>query len=140
MVEANRRKAAFLVHAAAALGLSQVEVIARRAEDAGRDPKLREHFDAAVARALAPMAVLAELCLPLVRVGGSLLAMKTAAADEVSDAQEAIARLGGTVEGLVAAPSDLRTWGQIVIVRKVKPTPAAYPRRPGVPNRRPLGK
>lgn len=140
LVEANRRKAAFLVHATAALGLSQVKVVPRRAEDAGRDPELRERFDAAVARALAPMAVLAELCLPLVRVGGTLLAMKTAAADEVRDAEAAIVELGGLLEELVDAPSDLRTWGQIVVVRKVTPTPAAYPRRPGVPNRRPLGK
>src|ERR1700694_1074231 len=67
LVEADQRKAAFLVQACAALGLDDVEVLARRAEDTGRDPRYRERFDVAVARALAPMPVLAELCLPLVR-------------------------------------------------------------------------
>ncbi|HYW26632.1 MAG TPA: 16S rRNA (guanine(527)-N(7))-methyltransferase RsmG, partial [Terriglobales bacterium] len=74
LVESDRRKAAFLVHAAARLALD-VEVVADRAEAAGRGP-LRESFDVAACRALAPMPVLAELCLPFVRVGGRLLAMK----------------------------------------------------------------
>src|SRR6266571_3192528 len=73
----DQAKAAFLVHACAALALEHVEVVARRAEDAGRDPAIREAFDVAVARALAPLQVLVELCMPLVRVGGRLLAQKT---------------------------------------------------------------
>src|SRR4029077_5587929 len=81
LIEADQDKAAFLVHACAALGLDGVEVIARRAEEAGHDPRLRESFDLAVARALAPMPVLAELCLGLVRVGGRLLAQKTEGED-----------------------------------------------------------
>src|SRR6266853_4321670 len=68
LVEADQAKAAFLVRACAALGLRDVEVVARRAEEVGRDPRFRESFDVAVARAVAPMRVLAELCLPLVRV------------------------------------------------------------------------
>ena len=77
LVEADQSKAAFLVKACAALGLDGVEVLARRAEDVGKDPLYRETFDVAVARALAPMPVLAELCLPLVRVGGRLLAAQS---------------------------------------------------------------
>jgi 16S rRNA (guanine527-N7)-methyltransferase len=77
LIEADQDKAAFLVHACAQLALDGVEVVARRAEDAGHDPRLREAFDVAVARALAPLPVLAELCLGLVRVGGRLLAQKT---------------------------------------------------------------
>src|SRR3981081_1111521 len=77
LLEANQRKAAFLVQAAATLGLSGVEVVARRAEDAGHDPRHREAYDFALARALAPMPVLVELCLPFVAVGGRPLAMKT---------------------------------------------------------------
>src|SRR5713226_7599152 len=69
LIEADQAKAAFLVHACAALGLENIHVVARRAEDAGHDPALREAFDVAVARALAPLPVLVELCLPLVRAG-----------------------------------------------------------------------
>ena len=137
LVEADHAKAAFLVRACAALGLRDVEVLARPAEDVGRDPLYRESFDAAVARALAPMPVLAELCLPLVRVGGRLLAQKTARED-LERATNAIETLGGALNRVVAAPSDARRAGTVVIVDKLRPTPATYPRRPGVPTRKPL--
>ena len=137
LVEADQAKAAFLVRACAALGLRDVEVLARRAEDVGRDPLYRESFDAAVARALAPMPVLAELCLPLVRVGGRLLAQKTARED-LERATNAIETLGGALNRVVAAPSDARRAGTVVIVDKLRPTPARYPRRPGIPARKPL--
>ncbi len=137
LVEADQAKAAFLIRACAALGLREVEVLARRAEDVGRDPLYRETFDVAVARALAPMPVLAELCLPLVRVGGRLLAQKTDRED-LSVAQRAIDTLGGAINGVLAAPSSVRSAGTVVVVDKVRPTPAAYPRRPGIPSRRPL--
>src|ERR1700730_5196802 len=87
LLEANQRKAAFLVQATAKLGLADVEVVAQRAEDAGRDPRHREAYDFALARALAPMPVLVELCLPFVAVGGRLLAMKTDAAAEAESAR-----------------------------------------------------
>jgi 16S rRNA (guanine527-N7)-methyltransferase len=137
LVEADQTKAAFLVQAAARLGLSGVEVLARRAEDVGRDDRYRERFDAAVARALAPMPVLAELCLPLVRVGGRLLAQKTDL-DEVEAARHAIALLGGALESVQRAPSTARHSGVVAVVAKVSPTPDAYPRRAGVPSRKPL--
>ncbi len=133
LLEADRRRAAFLVHAAARLGLD-VSVVAERAETAARGP-LRETFDLAVCRALAPMPVLVELCLPLVRPGGRLLAMKTA--PERADA--ALAALGGGPVVAHAAPSAARERGVVLEVAKVAATPAAYPRRPGVPSRRPLG-
>ena len=133
LLEADRRKAAFLVQAAALLDLD-LEVVAERAEVAGRG-HLREAFDLATSRALAPMPVLAELCLPFVRVGGRLLAMKS----EVEDAARAIAVLGGGEQSVIPAPSRARHRGVIVVVRKLSPTPAVYPRRPGVPAKRPLG-
>jgi 16S rRNA (guanine527-N7)-methyltransferase len=143
LVEADRRRAAFLVHAAAELGLD-VEVVAERAETAGRSP-LRERFDVAVCRALAPMPVVAELCLPLVRVGGRLLAMRAAARDaggddrdEWGEAGAAAALLGGGAITIHAAPSAARARGMVAEVPKLAGTPAAYPRRPGVPSRRPL--
>ena len=133
LLEADRRKAAFLTQAAALLGLD-LEVVAERAEIAGRGD-LREAFDLATCRALAPMPVLAELCLPLVRVGGRLLAMK----GEVEDAARAIAALGGGDPVVIPAPSAARRRGVIVVVPKLSPTPAMYPRRPGVPSKRPIG-
>jgi len=137
LVEADHSKAAFLVQACVALGLRDVDVVARRAEDVGHDPLYREVFDVAVARALAPMPVLVELCLPLVRVGGRLLAQKTEKED-VEAARHAIEVLGATLVGSSAAPSEARRRGTVVIVEKVRTTPDAYPRRPGVPSRKPL--
>jgi 16S rRNA (guanine527-N7)-methyltransferase len=137
LIEADQSKAAFLVQAAARLVLNDVEVVGRPAEEVGRDPLYRESFDIAVARALAPMPVLAELCLPLVRVGGRLLAQKTEKED-VSAAIHAIELLGGSLAAVAAAQSEARSEGTVVVVRKVAATPAQYPRRPGVPRRRPL--
>jgi 16S rRNA (guanine527-N7)-methyltransferase len=137
LIEADQAKAAFLVHACAALNLVGVEVVARRAEDAGHDPRLREAFDVAVARALAPMPVLVELCLPLVRVGGKLLAQKTSGEDPAL-AAHAIELLGGELSGVLTAPSAARNAGTVVVIDKARPTPTRYPRRPGVPARRPL--
>ena len=137
LVESDQDKAAFIVRASAALGLEDVEVLAKRAEEVGQDPRYREAFDVAVARALAPMPVLAELCLPLVRVGGRLLAQKTANED-LQKAAPAIDVLGGALNRVVAAPSAIRGVGTVVIIDKIRPTPAAYPRRPGVPERKPL--
>jgi 16S rRNA (guanine527-N7)-methyltransferase len=137
LIEADQDKAAFLVHACATLGLSRVEVVARRAEEAGHDPRLREAFDAAVARALAPLPVLAELCLPLVRVGGRLLAQKTESEDP-RVAGHAIELMGGALAAVHPSPSGARRSGTVVVVEKVRPTPAIYPRRPGVPARKPL--
>src|ERR1700737_4938935 len=100
LVEADQDKAAFLVAACAALGLQGVEVLARRAEEVGQDPLYRETFDLAVARALAPMPVLAELCLPLVKVGGRLVAQKTDSED-VDGAGRAIEAMGGVLNAVV---------------------------------------
>jgi 16S rRNA (guanine527-N7)-methyltransferase len=137
LVEADQTKAAFLVKACAALGLDGVEVLARRAEDVGKDPLYRETYDVAVARALAPMPVLAELCLPLVRIGGRLLAQKTESED-LDIAAHAIEILGGKLNRVVAAPSASRRQGTVVIIDKIRTTPTAYPRRPGAPSRKPL--
>lgn len=137
LIEADQAKAAFLVGACAALGLQDVEVLAKRAEEVGQDPLYRESFDVAVARALARMPVLAELCLPLVKVGGRLLAQKTETED-LAGAAHAIDAVGGALNRMVAAPSAARGSGTVVIVDKVRSTPPTYPRRPGVPTRNPL--
>lgn len=102
-----------------------------RAEDAGRDPALREQFDYAAARAVADLGVLAELCLPFVKVGGCFLAMKGPDCDgEVEQARPLIKTLGGTVEELCAYTiPHTDVVHRVVRVRKTALTPAQYPRR-----------
>lgn len=131
LIEADRRSAAFLVHAAALCGATRVSVVARRAEEVGHDPGQRESHDVAVSRATAPAAVLCELALPLVRPGGRLLALVGDAAQDATRCAVAAAALGGgTPEALGVG---------ILRVAKVAPTPAWFPRRSGVPARHPLG-
>ncbi|MFI5283941.1 MAG: 16S rRNA (guanine(527)-N(7))-methyltransferase RsmG [Candidatus Dormibacterales bacterium] len=137
LIEADQAKAAFLVQACATLGLLGVDVVALRAEEAGRDSRYRERFDVAVARALAPLPVLVELCLPLVRVGGRLLAQKTQT-ESVAAADRAMELLGGRLVQVAEARSTARETGTVVVIEKIGPTPDMYPRRPGVPSRKPL--
>ena len=135
LLEADHRKAAFLAHAAARLGID-VEIVSERAEVAAHGP-LRECFDAATSRALAALPVAAELCLPFVRVGGRWLAM--AADVDVEAARAALEELGGATPHVVPAASAVRERGVVVVVEKARPTPDRYPRRPGVPGKHPLG-
>lgn len=111
-----------------------------RAEDAGRDPALRESFDLAVARAVAPVNVLAELTLPLVRVGGRALFMKGPGLDgELKAAERALGLLGGRVERVVALTVPGRDWDhRAAWIVKDSPTPDRYPRKAGMPNKRPI--
>lgn len=141
LVEANRRRAAFLAQAARELGLPQVMVVAARAEEVGQDPRHRERYHLVVSRAVAPLPVLLELCLPLVRLGGQALAYKGPEAEaELARSAAALAALGGRVAEVrpLALP---RGMGErrLVLVAKERPTPARYPRRPGMPAKRPIG-
>jgi 16S rRNA (guanine527-N7)-methyltransferase len=140
LLEATGKKAEFLQAVVQRLHLSGVEVINTRAEEAGQSPVHRERYDLALGRALAGMATLAELTLPLVRVGGTVIAQKgedpTA---EVEAARKAIAALGGQVREVIpAAVPGLDAARHLVVLEKVAPTPAKYPRRPGIPAKRPL--
>lgn len=111
-----------------------------RAEDVGRMAAEREAYDVVTARAVAELRVLAEYCLPFVRVGGLFLGMKgPAVGDEVAGARSAIATLGGQVEEVreFALPAD-GGRRSLVAIRKVRPTPRAYPRKAGTPAKHPL--
>jgi 16S rRNA (guanine527-N7)-methyltransferase len=136
LVEAGRKKAAFLGAVVRELGLANVDVVQARAEDLGRAAEQRGRYDAATARAVAAVRVLAEYTLPLLRVGGSAVLPKgRGAEDEVRAAARALTLLGG--EARIQRP-DAGTCSPIVVIRKIAPTPAAYPRRAGAPARRPL--
>ena len=130
LVEADRRRAGFLLHAAALCSCAGVEVVAARAENVGHDPAHREGYDLAVSRAAAPAPVLCELALPLLRAGGRLVALVGDAATEAEAAAYAAGACGGG-QPVATAPG-------ILSVTKVAPTPERFPRRPGVPARRPL--
>jgi len=140
LVDSVRRKADAMRGFVAALGLDNVTVVAERAEILGRHPDHREQYDVVAARACAALPVLAELALPLVREGGALLGWKGLLSDDELRAGEVAATLlgGGAPEvrgtGLAALGGH-----RFVLVRKVKPTAARYPRRPGEAARNPLG-
>lgn len=122
------------------LDLATVDAVAARAELLGRDAAHREAYDLVTARACAALPVLAEYALPLLRVGGALLAWKGAlSAGELHAGATAAAELGGGVPEL--EPSGVPALGdhRFVVIRKAGRTPPRYPRRPGEPSRRPLG-
>lgn len=135
LLEPTGRKAEFLHRAVAALGLDNVSVYNARAERLGHDREHRESYDAAVVRAVGPLSVIAELCLPLVRQGGLMLAVKGEKAPaELEAARPALALLGGVPEQIAPTPT-----AQVVVVSKGMRTPRTYPRADGEPKRRPLG-
>lgn len=139
LLEASERKGLFLRQMVADLSLEDVKVATARAEDFGRTAA-RETFDIAVARAVGSLAVLAEYGLPLVKIGGVLVAMKgPAVGEELAAGTAAAHRLGGGSPAVVEM--DLPVLGHrrtLVLFRKIRSTPAGYPRRTGVPARRPL--
>ncbi|MGH2418429.1 MAG: 16S rRNA (guanine(527)-N(7))-methyltransferase RsmG [Candidatus Limnocylindria bacterium] len=140
LVDSIAKKVDALASFIAALRLSNVEVRAGRAETLGHDPGHRERYDLVTARACAALPVLAEYALPLLRVGGLLVAWKgRPGEDELGAGQAAAAVLGGATP--TVEPSGIDSLGdhRFVLIRKVEPTPARYPRRPGEPARRALG-
>lgn len=140
LIEATGRKAGFLRGAAGILELPLLEVVSERAETLGRNPAHRETFDLVISRAVAVLPALAELCLPLLRVGGTMAALKgSRAAAEASAAARAVALLGGGPIVLAPAPvpGGLDSLS-VALVLKTSPTPEQYPRRPGIPGKRPL--
>jgi len=140
LVESITKKCRFLETAVTELGLKQVSILNERVELLGRDPAHREKYDWAVARAVAALPVLAEYLLPLCRVGGAMLAMKgESAVAELATAETAVRTLGGS-DGRwqpVTLPGESSSR-YLITVPKTGPTPDKYPRRPGIPAKRPL--
>ena len=140
LVESVGKKADFCRHIMELLQLDKVEVIQSRAEDLGQMADHREMYDMAVARAVAALPVLAEYLLPLVKVGGRVVAQKGESAPaEVHAAEHALRVLGGHVRQIT--PVELPGVADdryLVIIDKVAATPPAYPRRAGLASKRPL--
>lgn len=139
LLDALDKRVKFLQSVADALHLN-AEAVHLRCEDAARSPALRERFDCAIARAVAPMNVLAEYLLPFVRVGGRMLALKGPSAEaELDEAEFAISTLGGRTDGVIPVEIPGRDWRHsLVRVTKIAPTPEKYPRKAGTPEKRPL--
>jgi 16S rRNA (guanine527-N7)-methyltransferase len=140
LVESIGKKAQFVQHVVDQLELTNVVVINSRAEQVGRLPEHRESFDWAVARAVTVLPTLLEYMLPLVKVGGGAIAQKgDTAPAEAQSAAAALEVLGGELEEIIPVelPSVTETR-HLVVVLKTAATPAQYPRRPGVPGKRPL--
>ena len=140
LVESVGKKAEFCRHVVKILDLQGVEVVQERAETIGQNGSYREQYDWAVARAVAILPVLAEYLLPLVRVGGSMLAMKGESGPaEAHSAEHALRVLGGHLRQLlpVTLPG-VAEERYLVVVDKVAASPAGYPRKVGVPAKRPL--
>jgi 16S rRNA (guanine527-N7)-methyltransferase len=140
LVESVGKKAEFCRHVVNILELRGVEVVQERAEALGQNPAYREQYDWAVARAVAILPVLAEYLLPLVRVGGGMLAMKGESGPaEAHSAERALRVLGGHLRQLlpVTLPG-VAEERYLVVIDKVAATPPAYPRKVGIPAKRPL--
>ncbi len=140
MVESVGKKVEFCQHVTRDLGLDGVEVLHARAEDVGRMPAHRGQYDWAVARAVAALPVLAEYLLPLVRLAGRVLAQKGESGPaEAHSAEKALKLLGGRVRQLIpVALPGVAEDRYLVVIDKVAATPEAYPRRPGMPAKKPL--
>ncbi len=140
LLEATEKKVGYLRHVVKRLGLEGVTIIHGRAEELGQMPQHRERYDWAVARAVAEMPILSEYLLPLVKVGGRVLAQKGESAPaEVQRAEWAITQLGGQMRRLAQVELlGLAETRYLVLLDKIAATPPQYPRRPGIPTKRPL--
>jgi len=140
LLEATAKKVAFLHHLNQKLGLSNVETVVGRAEEVAHQAQYRESFDIVLSRAVAPLPTLVELTLPFCTIGGSFIAQKKGAiTPEISQAARAISLRGGILRG--GKRIDLEEFTdqrQLIIIDKASATPHQYPRRPGIPAKRPI--
>ena len=140
LLEATAKKATFLHHIKDKLGLENVEIMVGRAEEVAHLDEYRENFDVALSRAVAPLATLIELTLPFCAVGGSFIAQKKGEIEtEVSQADRAISLLGGNLREVKKITlEELADERYLIIIDKVLATPHQYPRRPGMPAKKPI--
>ena len=140
IIDSPNKRINFLNELVADLGLTGVEAVHARAEEAGQDQAYRGQYDLATARAVASLNILVELCLPFVKKGGHFIALKGQDAhNELIEAKRAITLLGGKFEAEFheTLPQE-ESYRAIIDIRKTLDTPNKYPRRPGKPNKQPL--
>ena len=141
LMDAQQKRLNFLQAVSEAAGMENVKIIHARAEDGARKAELRERFEIAAARALAPLNVLCEYLLPYVKVNGRALCWKGPAVKEEAEAGRRAAHLlGGRLEMPVPCTVEGRDWEHMILpVLKVQNTAAQYPRKAGTPKNKPLG-
>ena len=140
IVDSLNKRISFLEHLASSLQLSGVKFYHDRAETFAQKAEQRENYDIVMARAVARLSVLSELCLPLVKMNGTFIAMKAASAnEEIEVGKKAIITLGGKLEEVYSftLPEEISDRN-IVVIKKIKNTPKKYPRKPGTPNKQPI--
>lgn len=140
LLDSLNKRINFLNTVVRELNLKNVNTIHSRAEDGGRNENLRENFDIATSRAVANMTVLAEFCLPFVKVGGNFVALKGPSVDEeLLNCKNAIGTLGGRLQEVIELDIEgTELKHNIVVVNKIKSCPMSYPRKAGLVTKKPL--
>lgn len=139
LVESVRKKAEFLRHLVGLLGLTGVEICDRRSEELAREGGHRGSYDVVCSRGVASLNALVEMGLPFCRIGGAMVAYKKRdVEDELKAAERAIALLGGRVRQVAGVPLSGLEDRALVVIEKIVPTPERFPRRPGMPAKRPM--
>lgn len=141
LLDSQQKRLDFLAAVIEKTGTANVKLVHARAEDAARTPELREQYDLAMARAVAPLPVLAEYLLPFSRIGGKVLCWKGPGLQlELRQGRRAAHLLGGSAGEAIPLPIPGRDWNhQLLPIAKVQATPKQYPRRAGTAAKAPLG-
>lgn len=140
LLDSLRKRVEFLSVVLEGLNLKNMSAIHGRAEDFGQDKKYRENFDICVSRAVAPLNILSEYCIPFVKVGGYFMAYKSEnISEEIMKSQNAVETLGGKIKEIkeIRIPST-EIIRKIIIIEKMKSTDKIYPRKAGTPAKNPL--
>ena len=140
LMDSLKKRLTFLDEVISKLGLSETHTLHGRAEEIGKNNKYRESFDIVVSRAVADMSVLSELCLPLVSVNGFFIAYKSNdSSQEIESAESSVMLMGGSKpEAVNSSLPCSNITRKIVIVKKITNTPDHYPRKAGVPSKKPI--
>ena len=140
LLEARKNKKAFLDKVIKSLSFKNISVLEDRAENLGKIPKHRECYNVVLSRAVAPLGVLCEYCLPLCKIQGAMIAFKGSSyREELNIYHKVIEKLGGRLENIYLIKIPYSNYIRyILFIRKIAPTPEKYPRRNGIPLKRPL--
>lgn len=139
LLDSLDKRVKFLNEIINSLKLNGISAVHSRAEDAGVNPKFREKYDIAVARAVANLPVLLEYCMPFVKINGIFIAMKGSNTEEFENCNKALDILGGKIEKIekIFLP-DTNIERNVMVIRKFRQTPTKYPRKAGKPSKEPL--
>lgn len=140
LVDSLKKRLDFLDMVIKALGLNKIQTVHARAEDFGRQAKFRGYFETVTSRAVARLPILLEYALPVLKSKGLFLAAKGMQADnEVNESEKALKVLGGAIETIEHySLGEGAEYRALILIRKIKQTPAQFPRKPGTPERKPI--